>query len=80
MDHTPSCSSALPAEELLARTVYCHNCNAPNQMPCQKIQWVDGRIPRCVARPFHSRRLKDAEKVQVIRQRKTKGETSNVSR
>lgn len=80
MDHTPSPSSAIPAEELHARSVHCNTCNAPTQMPCQKIQWVDGRIPRCVARPFHSRRLKDAERTEVIRQLKNKGEKSYVSR
>jgi hypothetical protein len=72
MDHSPTSSSAIPADETLARSVHCTECNAPPKMPCQKIEWVDMRIPRCTARPFHNRRLRDAKKIEDLRKRKDK--------
>lgn len=75
MDHSPTSSSASPAEETLARTVHCTECNAPPKLPCQKIEWEDLCVPRCASRPRHSRRLKDAKRIEALR--KNKGDKPN---
>jgi|GEM_PF-4493018 len=60
---------SLSADEATARTIHCSDCNAPPNQPCQNIIWHD-KAPVCRPRRYHTRRLKDAQRVALLREKR----------